>query len=275
MNRYLMVFVFCFVGLAMVADVEACQRCGLFGNRCKFASHVAVAPVAIVRQPEVFVVQNNYPPANGAAALLAQQGGTVYGLQAAAHAYTLDPAAVLRQAADLARGAQQLAADGLNGYNTSASLAMQLNQQANDSLAKGTAAALVLNAAGLNQQALNASPQALRLIRGPDGRWNVEQADPATVAEKLTNKAQASTAPNEQMATGGSVVSAKCGQCHGLAKAEPAAGLYLDDGHAISCEQALRSVRAVMSGKMPKGQKLTPQELTALVDELTRLGSQE
>lgn len=275
MNRYLVAFAFCVVWMAMVADVEACQRCGLFGNRCKFVSHVAVAPVAVIKQPEVFVVQNNYPPGSGAAALLAQQGGTVYGLQAAAQAYTLDPAAVLRQAADLARGAQQLAADGLNGYNTSASLALQLNQQANDSLAKGTAAALVLNAAGLNQQALNAAPQALRLTRGPDGRWSVEQADPATVAEKLTAKAQASTAPTDPIATGGSVVSAKCGQCHGLAKAEPAAGLYLDDGHAISCEQALRSIRAVMSGKMPKGQQLTPQELTSLVDELTRLGSQE
>lgn len=286
MNRFLMLLVFQLVGLALACDASACSRCGLFGNRCKFvSSHVAVAPVAVIKQPEVFVVQNNYPAANGAAALLSQQGNSLYGFQGAAQAYTLDPAAVLRQAADLARGAQQLAQSGVDGFNSSASLALQLNAHSNEPLARGTAAAMVLNAAGLNPQAITAPSQALRLYRDANGKWQVDNADPAAITARVeyggTKQAQNTTAPAETPAVPpdasavGATVAAKCAQCHGLAKSEPAAGLYLDVGHGIDCKQALKSIQAIMSGKMPKGQKLTPQELTSLVDELTRLASQE
>lgn len=273
MNRVVFFFVLELAFLSLVPDAPACSRCGLFGNRCKFSSHVTVAPVAVVRQPEVFVVQNNYPQPNGAA-IFAQQGTGLYGFQGAAQAYTLDPAAVLRQAADLARGAQDLARDGLNGFNTSASLAMQLNANANEPLARGTAAAMVLNAAGLNQPAQGSS-QALRLTRGADGRWSVEQADAATITAKASASTEARPSPVEAPAK--SVVAARCSSCHGLSKAEPAGSLYLDAGHKIDCRQALKSIAAVMNGTMPKDKSspLTAEELTAIVSELTSLGSSQ
>lgn len=276
MNRLAFLFVMELVFLSLVPDASACSRCGLFGNRCKFSSHVAVAPVAVVKQPEVFVVQNNFPQPNGAA-ILAQQGTGVYGFQAAAQAYTLDPAAVLRQAADLARGAQQLAKDGVDGFNTSASLALQLNSQANDSLARGTAAAMVLNAAGLNQ-ASPSSSQALRIFRGSDGRWQVDQASPDEVSARIEAGVSTKPAPQSPAAIGaGSVIAKKCASCHGLDKAEPAGGLYLDQGQGLDCRQALKAIKSVMSGSMPKdkSQALTPEELTAIVEELTKLGSAE
>lgn len=237
----------------VTANAFACGRCGLFGNRCKFSSHVAVAPL-VVKQPEVFVVQNNYPQPNGAA-LLAQQGSAVYGLQGAAQAYTLDPAAVLRQAADLARGAQQLAKDGVDGFNSSASLAMQLNASTNDALAKGTAAALVLQAAGLNQP--STTSQAIKLSKDASGKWQVNNTQPP---------AQLNTS---------SMLTKKCGTCHGLDKAEPAGSLYLDGSQKMDCKSALKAIKMVMSGEMPKdkSQKLTAEELTTVIEELTVLGS--
>lgn len=255
---------------AMPSDAEACSRCGLFGNRCKFVSHVAVAPVAIIKQPEVFVIQNNYPAANGAA-FLAQQGGAVYGFNGAAQAYTLDPAAVLRQAADLARGAQSLAQVGLDGYNVSAGLALQLNAQVQEPLAKGAAAAAVLNAAGLSQPS-QATQQAIRLYRDGSGRWQVENLEAAAVSAKVEAQTQPVPVPVADPNSVGVTVAAKCSQCHGLSLAEPKGGLYLDRGHSIDCRQSLKAISAVMSGKMPKGQALTAEERTALVNELVALG---
>ena len=46
-----------------VGPVDACNRCGLFGNRCRFKA-VDAHHVQHVRQDyqqDVFVVQNNYP----------------------------------------------------------------------------------------------------------------------------------------------------------------------------------------------------------------------
>jgi len=248
--------------LLLVSDAAACGRCGLFGNRCKFAAaHVVAAPL-VVKAPEVLVIQNAFAQPNGLA-LLANQGTTAYGLQAAAQAYTLDPAAVLRQAAELTRGAQSLAADGLNGFSSTASLALQLNSPANDALAKGTAAALVLQSAGLNQPGASQS-QSLRIARDASGRWQVQHEEPAKAVQALER-------PTAEIA-GDSLIKAKCAQCHGTTLSEPKGGLYLDAGAPLDCAAALKSIDAVLSGRMPKGQQLSAEEVTGLVKELTKAG---
>lgn len=278
MPRWSLALVALFAMLAV--ETHACTRCGLFGRRCRFAvvdSHhvaaVAVAPV-VVKQPDVFVVQNNYPQANGAA-LLAQQGGTVYGLQGAAQPYVLDPSAVLRQAAELTRGAQQLASQGLTGYNTTASLALSLNAPANETLAKGVAASATLQAAGLSVTSQGSS-QAIRITRGADGRYVVEDVTrqlgtvPQTQATEPVQP-QLPSPPDATLAGVGELVKRHCGECHGLDNPAPKGGLYFDAGHGLDCRSGLAAVKAVMSGKMPKGVQLSPEVRASLVQELASL----
>lgn len=285
MNRVVLAIVVSMCGL-VASEVEACGRCGLFGRACRFQHHhvqaVAVAPI-VAAAPEVFVVNNVYPPANGGAALLAQQGGTVYGLQAAAIQYRVDPAETLRQAAELARGAQRLAETGLNGYQTSASLALQLQASTDDTLAKGVAASAVLSAAGLNPAQQQASQQTLRITRGSDGRWAVEQYDAGEAASVLSAKIEqrGGTANQQQPVVNGPAASSPlplvtrlCASCHGTEKAEPAGGLYIHAGAGLDCEQALKAIKAVSSGKMPNGQALDVETRAALIAELTLMNQE-
>ena len=245
---------------AVASDAEACGRCGLFGARCRHAvavPHVAVAPI-VQASPEVLLINNIYPQPNGSAALLAQQGGTVYGYQQAALPLRVDPSETLRQAAELARGAQWLAQTGLDGYQSSAQLALTLQSATDDALARGTAAAAVLSAAGLNPAtAPQAQQQTLRITQS-GGKWQVEQQQ----------------TPLRQTASGG-LVDRLCASCHGREKAEPAGGLYVFGGSRLSCEQTIASIAEVTSGKMPKGQQITSDERQALVAELLKLKYEE
>lgn len=267
----------CVIFLAMLAiagEASACGRCGLFGRGCRFQSHhhVVVAP-AVIKQPEILVIQNAFPQPNGAA-LLAQQGGTVYGYHAAALNYRLDPDAVLRQAADLARGAQSLAQVGLDGYNQSAGLALQLNAQIQEPLAKGVAASAVLSAAGLSQPGSGSSSQTLRIRQDAGGRWQVEQID----AQAELNARQAierPPGPAPPLPAVDSIINAKCGQCHGLELAEPKAGLYFGPGHQLDCASALKAVKAIRSGRMPLKQQLSAEDRETLVAEFLALAESE
>lgn len=243
--------------VATSESAEACGRCGLFGARCRHAAvvvpHVAVAPI-VQAAPEVLLVNNIYPQPNGAAALLAQQGGTLYGYQQAALPLRVDPSETLRQAAELARGAQRLAQTGLDGYQSSAQLALTLQSSTDDALARGTAAAAVLSAAGLNPAtSLQSQQQTLRITQ-QGGKWTVDQQQ----------------APLRQTAAGG-LVDRLCASCHGQQKTQPDGGLYVFGGARLSCEQTLAAIAAVTSGKMPKGQQITSDERQALVAELLTL----
>lgn len=263
------------------ADAEACQRCGLFGRLCRFQSvahHVAVAPAVAYQTPPVFVVQNNYPQPNGAAGLLAQQGATVYGYQAAASAYLVNPAEVLRQAAELSKAATATASLGLTGYSSTAQTALALQAGIVEPMVRGHAAAQVLEAAGLARQSA-AAPQsfALRVTRTPAGQWAVESVEPAEAA------AAAGVAPLEAVppappaptqSNGVSILATKCAQCHGLSLAQPKAGLYFDAGHTVDCATVLKAIRAVKTDTMPKGGTLTPQEKGQILDELLALEGQ-
>lgn len=254
------------VACLVAADAWACSRCGIFGRGCRFQSHhvehvQAVVAAPIVQPPSIAIV-NNYPPANGAAAtLIAPQGGSVYGLASAVQAYQLDPAAVLRQAAELTKGAQQLAQQGLTGYGQTAALALTL--QASQ---PAIAAAIT--------QPQPQPPQSLR-IELRDGKWQVVHEPQATAP--ATNPASPEPGGTSDgappvppvPARGYAAVTRHCGQCHGGQLATPKGGLYLG-GENRDCKIDLRAVAAVMSGRMPPGSKLSEADKAALVLELSQ-----
>jgi mono/diheme cytochrome c family protein len=256
--------VFAMAVLAAV-DAWACSRCGIFGRGCRFASHhvehvQAVVAAPVIAPPSIAIV-NNYPPANGAAAtLIAGQGGTVYGLATAVQAYQLDPAAVLRQAAELTKGAQQLAQQGLTGYGQTAALALTL--QASQ---PAIAAAIT--------QPVQQAPQSLR-IELREGKWQIvdearQSTQPASPAPADTSAGEGPPPPQPVPARGFLMVAKHCGQCHGGQLATPKAGIYLG-GEDRDCKIDLRAVAAVMSGRMPPGNKLSEADRAALVLELSQ-----
>jgi len=256
------VAVFC-AAVLIAADAWACSRCGIFGRGCRFQSHhvehVQAVVAAPVIQPPSIAIVNNYPPANGAAAtLIAPQGGSVYGLASAVQAYQLDPAAVLRQAAELTKGAQQLAQQGLAGYGQTAALALTL--QASQ---PAIAAAIT--------QPQPQSPQSLR-IELRDGKWQVaedkQQAVSPVRPEPGSNADGAPPVPTAP-ARGFAAVTKHCGACHGVQLATPKGGLYLG-GENRDCKIDLKAVAAVMSGRMPPGSKLSDADKSALILELSQ-----
>ena len=263
----------------VAADASACTRCGLFGRRCRFFSgHVdaiAVAPY-VAATPQNLVIQNNYNAPNGAAAFLAPQGQSVYGLAQAAQPYYLDPSAVLRQAAELTKGAQQLAQQGLTGYNQTASLALTL---------QASQPAIQAAALTAQPQAIATQPQSqtIRLTQ-VNGAWTVDLSgsgnqgggesgaptQPAVPPSPLSDPQP--EAPGAIPSGGQSLVAKHCASCHGLDKSAPKGGLFYDGGHKLDCGPSLKAIQSVMSGKMPKGVQLTPEEKGELIRELATLG---
>lgn len=277
--------------LSLVSTADACTRCGLFGRNCRFASiaheQVVVAPIAA--SPEVLVVQNNLPaaPAGYSAPLLAPQGPTVYGYQASAAAYYADPAEMLRQSSDLAKGVQQLMQSALDAHKETSQLAIEAQTVQNDSLNRALAAAAILQAAGLNQP--QQQSQALRIYKDGAGNWQVESAEPQAVNAKVqafsakisssATKGGGAVTPPAQAETAGpagvspslpgkSLLAAKCAKCHGTDKQQPAAGLYFDAGVALDCDTLEKANADVLDGKMPKGSSLTDAEKLAVLSEL-------
>jgi mono/diheme cytochrome c family protein len=246
---------FCVVAL-LASDVLACSRCGLFGNRCRFVSqhHVAAAVVAapVIAQPPISII-NNYAPGNGAAAtLIAPQGGSVYGLSTAVQAYSLDPAAVLRQAAELTKGAQQLADQGLKGYGQTAALALTLQ-----------ASQPAIQAAVV--QPIASPPQTLQ-IELRDGKWQIVQPTVSTPPAPAADPPQR-PASVASPARGFPLVNKHCGKCHGVDIAAPKGGVYLG-GEEQDCKVSLSAVAAVLSGRMPPGSQLSAEDRQGIMLEL-------
>lgn len=273
--------------LAFPPDASACGRCGLFGNRCRFVSgvhhHVAeVVAAPIVAAPTPISIINNYPPANGAAAItIAPPGQTVYapyGLAAAVQTIQLNPDAVLRQAAELVKGTQQLAQAGLKGYGETAAIALTL--QASQAAPQAAPQAVTAPPPA-------PSPQSITLTLR-DGRWVVDpgQSPPpargsggaAFRVDLETGKVDGGpsggsasdppTPPSGQPpAAGSKLIQKHCGACHGPALAAPKGGVYLG-GEEVDCKISLAAVAAVMSGRMPPGGNLSAEDKAALSLEL-------
>jgi mono/diheme cytochrome c family protein len=230
----------------------------LFGNRCRFVSQhheVAAAVVAapIIQQPPISII-NNYAPGNGAAAtLIAPQGGSVYGLATAVQAYSLDPAAVLRQAAELTKGAQQLADQGLKGYGQTAALALTLQ-----------ASQPAIQAAVV--QPIASPPQTLQ-IELRDGKWQVVQPQASTPPAPAADPPQR-PASVASPARGFPLVNKHCGKCHGVDIAAPKGGVYLG-GEEVDCKINLSAIGAVISERMPPGSQLSAEDRQGIVLELS------
>ena len=86
MNRYLFAAItFAALLFTFLAEASACNRCGIFGRGCRFASHAPVHHVphvekAVVRESAVqnFIFNNIAPTGD-----LAPRGDTIYGLSRA------------------------------------------------------------------------------------------------------------------------------------------------------------------------------------------------
>lgn len=283
------------IGLLVLGSstAEACQRCGLFGRLCRMQQPVVVkqqayvAPVkqyvapaqvayvpAPVYQPPSLYVVNNYPPSNGVAGIIAQQGATGYGnsvgvsYQSAALAYQNNYREFIQQANQL----QQAMVGSLNlavkAHTDASQTQLALESSLLLPLARGQAAAQVLEAAGLS----NNSPQ----------------SSTTTVLKITGNRIESYTLPAENQQPGvnehtkpgelpppapvpNSVIAAKCAECHGLELSEPKHGLYLDSGHKLDSTVIVKALRMVKEEKMPPDSKLTADEKGRLFEELLSL----
>jgi len=286
MNRIKILALSLILVAVVAADASACTRCGLFGRRCRFFSGhvdaVAVTPY-VAATPQNLVIQNNYNVPNGAAGFLAPQGQSVYGLAQAAQPYYLDPSAVLRQAAELTKGAQQLAQQGLNGYNQTASLALTLQ-----------ASQPAIQAAALTApQQLNAGrsvSQTIKLTQNASGQWTVEAGSseggettqpaftPSLLSDPQPEAPGASPSGVDEIGgrpsikpSPGAFVRANCASCHGLDKSAPKGNFYIDAGHKLTGSQVLLARQHVKSGKMPPGQNLPELTRSSILADIEAL----
>ncbi len=259
------------IGSVLAESASACGRCGRFGRLCRFA-HVVdeVEVVQVAATPTVLTIQNNYNAPNGAAAFLAPQGQTVYGLAQAAQPYQLSPDAVLRQAAELTKGAQALADTGLKGYQQTASLALTLSASQPAIQAAALTAPQQLNAG-------RSSSQSIKLTQNANGQWTVEagtsdgaQTQPA-VEQPAVPAAGVEQPPTSELPQGPSLVAKHCASCHGQDLAAPKGKLYFDAGMQLDCGPGMSAIKAVMAGRMPKGVALSPEEKGQLIQELAAL----
>jgi mono/diheme cytochrome c family protein len=74
-------------------------------------------------------------------------------------------------------------------------------------------------------------------------------------------------APLPPQPTPAGAVQANCAQCHGQNGKAPAIAKF-DLTAQLTCEQRLAAMRAVLSEKMPKGRKLTPEQAGDVLTEL-------
>ena len=262
------IFIGLLIGL-VVADSQACNKCGIFGRGCRYYSAPAyVAPAAVVAQPSVLVVQNAYP------APIAQQGSTVFGYQAYSAAYSVNPAEVLRQAAELSKAATATATIGLTGFNQTAQTQLALQASITEPLARGQAAAQVLTAAGLSQPFQQQAQTLALRISQQGGQYRVETLDPSQLkleASVGASEGSAAPTPVAPLNAASSILATKCSRCHGVNLAEPKGSVFIDAGHKLDCATITKSIRLIKTDKMPKDQPLTAQEKAAVLDELLSL----
>lgn len=205
MKRLLPILALLLVPLLLAADATACARCGLFGRKCRFASHHVAVVDSFAGYGAVgnttFNFVNAFPPNLPIAA----QGQSVYAYSLAAQAYSVDPAAVLAQAARLTTNAQALSSDGLAGYSALAQAQLAGQVEVAKVLAQGqTATAALLAAKGADTPASPPATFSFRATVESGGKLKVEPLDGPSVS--------ALSVPAEASFTG--VLSTRCAACH-------------------------------------------------------------
>jgi len=236
----------------------------------------------IVDQPDVFVVQNNSP------APIAAQGETVYRSGVALGGYQqtalplFDPQSYFAQSIELAKAVNQTAA--LQSQRTDALVDRLLTAQSAtvETLARGEAAARVLQAAGIATVG-QPSQQSLGVVitRDQVGQLQVLQLAPEAAEAYATRAATtqqqaAAEQPQPGEATPSAPLIAKyCGACHGPQLASPRGSLYLDtraQSVRVIAEE-FGMIRDRLLSDMPPADSSQPTqaERQAMLAELTML----
>jgi len=235
----------------------------------------------VVQQPDVFVIQNNNP------APIAAQGETVYRSGVAVGGYQqtalplFDPQSYFAQSIELAKAVNQTAA--LQSQRTDALVDRLLTAQSAtvETLARGEAAARVLQAAGIatvgqqQQQSLG-----VVITRDQAGQLQLLQLAPEAAegyASRATTQHQAAAEqPQPGEATPSAPLIAKfCGACHGPQLASPRGSLYLDtrpQSVRVIAEE-FGMIRDRLLSDMPPADSPQPTqaERQAMLAELTML----
>jgi hypothetical protein len=235
--------------LLLADTASACNRCGLFGLRCRFSKQAVVKQVkqfAAYQQPanvtNVSIV-NAYPV-----------GATQYAsVQSATSLYAVSPAIALTAATETATrslATMQTAIESITSNNRDMVELAKL-QAARDHL----------------QTALATSQESHSYT------LRITQSGGGVQVEKLQDRLVGSGngGPEKPFAPG-SLLDVKCAKCHGVDLAEPKAGLWFGSTEPLEATQAVRALR-VLDGLD------VPPEMTSLVeslstDELSQLRSE-
>ncbi len=235
------------------------RRCNVKVNRVAFVEAVAV-PV----QTAPIVIQNNYP------APLAAQGGTVYGYNQVSSGYnpfSVDPAAILRDAARLAEGQQEVTREFMGVYEKVSTDALRLSA-INDQL---RARAELIESTNPNQSTSTLTTnQTITLT--PDGRGNfslsVGQQQPQQQQPSLTEPHGVKFDASEGL----SVMENKCAACHTGSGSEGGFMMFLDSGEpaTLDAEARKKIIAETNLGTMPKkpAEPLTAEEFIAIREHL-------
>lgn len=226
--------------VAVAQSADACNRCGLFGNKCRFVStghHVATYTPPSTTTNILF--NNSFPVPY----LLSQQGTTVYGQAAtpsyslSAQAYQFDAAGWLDRASRFQELALETAQRGNDGFTAGAATAMALTDAINR---RQTNAVVALSAITANQPGVEAgvsaqgfSTQSTRVtIR--NGELSVENLDPESGEVRAFGTGNA------------------CAKCHDGKAGPNKPPKHLDYSRTpLSDELYQKAIDAVMNGRMP------------------------
>ena len=254
---------------------DACNRCGLFGNRCKFVAHTYVAPVvapAYAAQP-VYVVQNNYPQP------LVSQGSTNYSATSQSYQQSvlplLDVNRYFSQTLELQKAATATQALQSERALTVFQRVAELQAPSLERYAAGSAAAMVLQAAGLDPTVGNSNSQAVVISRDSQGKLQIlplSAEQTLKVTQKITTKAEVAPPPGGETP----FLAKYCYACHGLEKAEPKGKFYLGNDPTVA--KAMKSnffkiTQQIRTGKMPPADAPQPtkEEKALILDEVQEL----
>ena len=239
------VILFALVASVLAADTaDACNRCGLFGRRCRFVHHhqqaVVLKQIDHYQQPSTTLnIVNNYPNA-----LLAPQGTADYGISLANSIQPLGSDFYGKQSA-------RLLEHSVDTLKLSAGLAVEET----DHLER-------LQLKALQTQELATYVDGVRALRAGESNAAQQVLKFHLSAKGIESAGHASQPAGEP---GGlqAVFATACARCHSGEKAK--GGLQLDDGLTQAELEAMQE--QIASGAMPP--KESPER--AFIDQLRAL----
>jgi hypothetical protein len=260
------------VVLFSAGNADACNRCGLFGNKCRFAAKTYYQPTyyapAVYTPPDNvqnFIFNNSYPTP-----LL---GNSVYGYSLASQAYSVDPAQVLDRSSRLAELAFTSGQKAIDDFNETAGNALALSA---DASRRSQNTLLALSAIQANEQ-----PATSLSFRASvtNGKLNLERIEAAPSSQPATAPAECQdckTRDDGRLSLSMPAhlsVSAVCGRCHdGTGKNNSPKGLTIDDMAARDAtdEQLELWAQKIWAGEMPPKSKLTTSQRISVTARLER-----